>query len=143
MADDCYSVSDWDAGEMIAELIIPGEFPGMNEIIKAAKSHYGQYNDMKQTYTDRVHWLAKKAPKMDKPVWITITWITQDLKRDPDNVMAGQKFILDGLKEAGVLPNDTRKWIVGISHRFGLDRMNPRVEVVVEEEELNFREGTD
>lgn len=121
---------------MKAELTIPGEFPGMNEIIEAAKSHFGYYSTLKAGYTDRVHWLAKQAPHMTKPTIITITWITKNLKRDPDNVMAGQKFILDGLKNAGVIQNDTRKWISGINHRFGLDRKNPRVEVEIEEVEM-------
>ena len=35
-------------------------------------------------------------PKYEQ-VSITITWYEPNEKRDPDNVMAGQKFILDGL----------------------------------------------
>jgi Holliday junction resolvase RusA-like endonuclease len=121
---------------MIVEFSIPGEFPGLNEIIDAAKSHFGVYATMKETYTDAVHWMVKQAPKLTRPVEATITWYAKDKRRDPDNVMAGQKFIFDGLVKAGVIPNDTWRYIKGITHRFEIDRKNPRVEVRVEEVEL-------
>ena len=45
--------------------------------------------------------------------------------------MAGQKFILDALVHAGVIPNDSQKYIVSIIHRFRVDKQNPRVEVKI------------
>jgi Holliday junction resolvase RusA-like endonuclease len=120
---------------MIVEFSIPGEFPGLNEIIDAAKSHFGVYATMKETHTDAVCWMAKQAPKLTRPVEATITWYAKDKRRDPDNVMAGQKFIFDGLVKAGVIPNDTWRYIKGIAHRFEIDRKNPRIEVRVVEVE--------
>ena len=109
---------------------IEGRLPGLNEMIEAAKSHFGAYASMKQTYTDMVAWLAKKLPKYQQ-VSITITWYEPNEKRDPDNIMAGQKFILDGLVKAGTIPNDTRRYIKSITHIPELDRDNPRVEVEI------------
>jgi len=109
---------------------IPGRLPGLNEIIDAAKSHYGEYAKMKETYTNMVGWLAKKLPRYEK-VALIITWYEPDQRRDLDNIMAGQKFILDGLVAAGTIPNDSQKYISGIFHRFGVDRENPRVEVEI------------
>ena len=114
---------------------IEGRLPGLNEMIDAAKKGKGKYQPysmMKQTYTDMVAWLAKKLPKYQQ-VNITITWYEPNEKRDPDNVMAGQKFILDGLVKAGTIPNDTRRYIKSITHIPELDRENPRVEVEVRE----------
>jgi len=111
---------------------IEGRLPGLNEMIEAAKSHFGAYASMKQTYTDMVAWLAKKLPKYQQ-VNITITWYEPNEKRDPDNIMAGQKFILDGLVMAGVIPNDSQRHIKGILHRFRVDGENPRVEVEIQE----------
>jgi len=47
--------------------------------------------------------------------------------------MAGQKFILDGLVQAGVLSNDGWKQIGKVTHDFKIDRQNPRVEVELKE----------
>ena len=114
------------------KLEIPGRLPGLNEIIAAAKSHYAKYSTEKKEYTEEVAWLAKQArlPKFEK-VYLVITWFEPDRRRDPDNIMAGQKFILDGLVAAGVLPGDSQKYIAGIVHRFRVDKQNPRVEVEI------------
>jgi len=113
-------------------LTIPGRLPGLNEIIAAAKSHYAKYSTEKKEYTEEVAWLAKHArlPKFEK-ARLVITWFEPDRRRDPDNIMAGQKFILDGLVAAGAIPNDSQKYIQGIVHRFRVDKRNPRVEVEI------------
>lgn len=111
-------------------LKIPGRLPGLNEIIDAAKSHFGEYASMKETYTNMVGWLAKKLPTYEK-VALIITWYEPDQRRDPDNIMAGQKFILDGLVVAGTIPNDSQRYIAGILHKFSVNAENPRIEVEV------------
>ena len=114
------------------KLEIPGRLPGLNEIIAAAKSHYAKYSTEKKERTEEVAWLAKKAglPKYER-AHLVITWYEPNSRRDPDNVMAGQKFILDGLVQAGVLPGDSQKYIAGIVHRFRVDKRRPRVEVEI------------
>jgi Holliday junction resolvase RusA-like endonuclease len=109
---------------------IEGRLPGLNEIIEAAKSHFGAYAKMKEEHTTAITWLAKKLPAY-KRVVLVITWYEPDRRRDPDNIMAGQKFILDGLVAAGTIPNDSQKYVRGIVHRFKVDRKNPRVEVEI------------
>jgi len=113
----------------------------MNEIIAAAKlrkRNYKEYAVMKDKNTEQVAWLAIQShiPRFEKAYFI-ITWYEPDLRRDPDNIMAGQKFILDGLVAAGVLPGDSQKYILGIYHRFKVDRKNPRVEVEIVDVEKN------
>lgn len=112
---------------------IPGRLPGLNEIIDAAKQGKGKYQPyalMKEEYTNSIAWLAKKLPAYEK-VALIITWYEPDRRRDPDNIMAGQKFILDGMVQAGTIPNDSQKYISGIIHRFRVDKQNPRVEVEI------------
>lgn len=53
------------------------------------------------------------------PVKIKCTWFESNIRRDPDNIFAGVKFILDGLVKSGVLENDGQKWIKGIDHELG------------------------
>jgi len=112
---------------------IEGRLPGLNEMIDAAKQGKGKYQPysmMKQTYTDMVAWLAKKMPRYEK-IALIITWYEPNQKRDPDNIMAGQKFILDGLVATGTIPGDSQRYIAGIMHRFRVDKQNPRIEVEI------------
>lgn len=112
---------------------IPGRLPGLNEIIEAAKQGKGKYQPyalMKEEYTTMIAWIAKKMPRFEKVVLI-ITWYEPDSRRDPDNIMAGQKFILDGMVAAGTIPNDSQRYIQGILHRFRVDKQNPRIEVEI------------
>lgn len=108
-------------GRGVIALWIPGTFPGLNEIVAAAKGCKGTgrlYSAMKKRETDRVHQLAKAAhlPALRGPVRFSFVWVEKDRRRDPDNVAAaGRKFILDGLVEAGVLESDgwkhVRSWV--------------------------------
>lgn len=116
------------------KLTIPNTLPTMNEIIDAAKQHAMSYREMKRIHTDAVAWSAKaeRIPFVEKANF-TITWICSDKRHDKDNIMAGQKFIFDGLVVAGVLKDDRWKQIGDVTHRFEIDRENPRIEITIEE----------
>ncbi len=116
------------------KLTIPGELPDLNTIIAASKAHYGQYSDAKSTATGIVSWLATSLPRGIKRVHVVCHWYCKNKRKDPDNVAAGVKFILDGLVHTGVLENDGWRQIAGIDHRFSVDKKSPRVEVELREE---------
>ena len=109
---------------------IPGRLPGLNDITDAARRNRYESAKIKKEYTELVAWCAKRArlPHFDR-VDLIVTWYEPNMKRDKDNIMAGQKFILDGLVMVGVLANDGWKQIRDVTHRFRVDRANPRVEV--------------
>lgn len=117
---------------MAIKLIIPGELPNLNEIIDESKKHWTKYRNMKATETEKVAWLAKKIPEMQR-INLTITWYCKNKRQDKDNIMAGTKFILDGLVTAGKIKNDGWKEIGDIAHKFKVDKENPRVEVEIQE----------
>lgn len=111
----------------------PGRLPGLNEIIAAAKRGKGKYQPyaiMKERYTNEIGWLAKKLPKYNR-VDITITWYEPNRRRDPDNVVGGTKFIMDGLVAGGAIKDDSQRYVNSITHRFEVDRENPRVEIEI------------
>ena len=110
------------------KLIIPGELPDLNQIIKASKSHYRAYSKLKKENTDLIHYLVKKTPKMER-ISLNITWYCKDKRKDKDNISVGIKFILDGLVKAGVIENDGWKQIENFTHRFEVDKKNPRIEI--------------
>ena len=122
---------------MTYKIVIPGELPDLNTIIAESKRGRGKwqpYNEMKQEYTNIVAWIAKSEIKKKlKKIDIEITWICKNRRKDKDNIMAGTKFILDGLVAAGSIENDGWKQIGDINHKFKVDKHNPRVEVEIRE----------
>jgi len=115
---------------------IPGKLPGLNEIIRAAKCGKGKYQPyaaMKHEYGDVIAYLAKKLPPYGV-VNITIKWYEPDSRRDIDNIAAGgTKLICDALVNAGVIKDDSQRYVKSISHEFYVDKYNARIEVEVEE----------
>jgi Holliday junction resolvase RusA-like endonuclease len=116
-------------------LIIPGRLPGLNEIIAAASSGRGKFNAygrMKREESGKIG-LHIRAQRL-RPVArarLAIRWIEPNVKRDPDNIRAGIKFILDALVDYRVLPGDTQEHIAAIADTYGIDRHNPRIEVTI------------
>lgn len=108
--------------------IIKGTLPSMNQIIDDSKSHWTVYRKKKEQYTNLVAWSCHKLPPM-KRVNLIITWYCKDKRQDKDNIMAGTKYILDGLVTAGVLKNDGWKEVGDIHHTFKVDKDNPRIHV--------------
>jgi Holliday junction resolvase RusA-like endonuclease len=82
------------------ELILEFGLPGLNEIIKAAKTptrgkrayHGVVYAAMKKKYTQMVEAEGGRA-------------------RDPDNIRVGAKFVLDAMVNQGVIKDDSMKYV--------------------------------
>lgn len=122
---------------MQGRFTISGRLSGLNEIIKVARYNRFEGASQKKKETQRCQWaiIAGSVPVYKIPVRVSFKWIEQDLRRDPDNISAGAKFCLDALVELGRIPNDTRRWIKGITHEFpDPDKKNPRVEVMIFED---------
>lgn len=120
--------------------VIPGRLPGLNEIVAASKDHFGSYAKMKRSLTKTVAAQAvATAGRTGKPrfrrVAVFVRWVEPNRRRDKDNIEAGIKFILDGLVEAGIIPNDGWRHVADIHHSFAVDRDNPRVEVILKAQE--------
>lgn len=113
------------------KLIIPGELPTMNEIVKVSKSHPMAYANMKKKYTGLVVLQARKLKRVDRADF-HITWHCKDKRKDKDNISGGgTKFLLDGLVAAGVIDNDGWKQVGDITNKFAVDKENPRIEVEI------------
>jgi hypothetical protein len=134
---------------MPSRFIVPGRPPSFNDF-EAARgqvrhrrskktgrverfSH--EYNDLKNTWTERVALLATLVPRVveDDPVLVFLRVYDSDRRRDPDNVLSGaRKVVHDGLQAAGIVKNDSRRYILPVN--LGVvdcDPKNPRTEVAV------------
>ena len=112
---------------------ISGRLPGMNDFIGAMNANRWKGADLKRRETKRCAMAVMGLSPIRKPVRLSISWYEPNGRRDIDNVAAGgTKVLLDGLVQAGILPNDGRKWVKAISHQFPeIDAKNPRVEVEI------------
>jgi len=118
-------------GYELQNFTVPGTLPALNEIIKASKSHHMAYANLKKDYTALVMIHAQKLKPVDRADF-EITWYCKDRRKDPDNVAGGGlKMLLDGLVKAKILKDDGWSQIGSITHKFEIDKTNPRVEVVL------------
>ena len=111
-------------------ITFPGEYPSLNEYINAERRNRFIAAKIKKEATARAMEAAKETLDIVVyPLECTCIWYTKNERKDPDKVAFAIKFLLDGLVEAGVLRNDTRKEISSITHRFVTDKNAPRVEL--------------
>ena len=101
------------------EITIPGELPNLNAALAGAKRHWSSYAQIKKQQTNKVAWIAKgQLTPVTPPVDLVFSWTTKDKRVDPDNISHGAKYLIDGLVNAGILPNDGRKVIRSLTHLF-------------------------
>ena len=105
-------------------------------MIAASKKHWSHYAKEKKKWTNTVYIeaLSQKLTPVSGPVWIRCEQYLKNRRVDPDNKAIGLKYVLDGLQVAGVLPEDNMAWIIGFIHTFQIDKENPRLEVILQEE---------
>lgn len=118
---------------MTQKLIIKGNLPGRNEAEDAARTHWSAGAKLKKQYTELIAWECRiqKIKPYIMSVLITIKFFERDYRRDADNIIAGTKYILDGLVIAGVIKNDTRKLVSLRIEPVEVDGKNPRIEVEI------------
>lgn len=115
------------------KLTIPGTLPSLNEMINASKGNKYAYVQMKNAAIQLVVVFAKfcKIPQLPNKYDYSITWYCPNKRKDKDNVMCGQKYIFDGLQEGGYLTNDGWEQLGVVTHRFEVDKKNPRIEIEI------------
>ncbi|NJR40564.1 MAG: hypothetical protein HC781_19185 [Leptolyngbyaceae cyanobacterium CSU_1_4] len=85
--------------------------PGLNEQIRACRSHWSKGAEMKKHWTNTCATESAGSPKFHGEVWVSFLWIVKNSGRDWDNTSAAAKFILDGLVESNILTQDSMKVI--------------------------------
>lgn len=117
-------------------VIIYGDFPGMNEFIKANRTQHGKWNQgnaMKQRDQGIIMTQLPKR-RIKPPVWISYTYYCPNRKKDLDNISGYfHKVFQDALVARGIIPNDNWSCVKGFEDHFFVDRNNPRIEVEVTE----------
>ena len=106
----------------------------LNTYINAERSNRFMAAKIKKRETEAVYWLAKQQLKpVTSKVKLSFYWYVENIKKDPDNIAFAKKFILDGLKEAGIIKNDGFKQIEGFSDSF---IVNHDTQVIIDIQEI-------
>lgn len=123
--------------ELSQQFFIPGQLPGLNDVIEKAKHRRGNWNaydDLKRSYGEYIGLYIKRAKlKPMDCVSVNFHWVEPNKKRDKDNIAMAKKFIFDSLVKTGILPNDGWKNVEGFSHTFAVDKERPGVLVTLTE----------
>lgn len=88
------------------------------------------YANMKKDYTALAMMQIGSKKIEGKCDW-QFTWFAKNRKSDPDNISVGVKFLLDAFVKKGIVANDGWNEINTITHKFRVDKDNPRVELTV------------
>lgn len=118
------------------KLTIKGRLDTLNTMINANRAGPYAGAKVKRDNDARVRAAIEEqlaGVHIEGPVKVKIIWYEANRKRDPDNIASAKKFILDALVRAGVLENDTHRYISEFSDKFKFDKDNPRIEVTLYE----------
>lgn len=116
------------------KIILPGEFTDLNTYINAERTNRFKAAKIKKQETQAVAWALKinRVKKVVTPCYIGWYWWTKDARKDCDNVFFSKKWVLDGMKMAGIIPDDSFKYIVGSAYEYrGISKDNPRLELEI------------
>jgi len=124
---------------MTVKFTIPGRLLGLNEYIAKCRANRYAAAELKDTAETFIAHTMRQQYRGDivPPVWVTFRWVEPNARRDYDNISGmGRKLILDAMQKAGLIGNDNREWIAGFGgETFAVDKLNPRVEVIITEVE--------
>lgn len=114
------------------ELVLP-ELIDLNTYINLERGNRYAAASKKKQFTETVAWEARrqigKSLTINK---ITFIWKHKNKRKDMDNIEFQQKFVWDGLVQAGIIPNDN--WgnrPARTLHKHEVDKNNPGVVVVI------------
>lgn len=117
--------------KLMQRVTIHGALPTLNEANNNARAHWAIAAKQKKEATQLVAVQCKRMQAIETPVFITLHWFISS-RHDPDNIRSAIKYILDGMMEAGKLPNDNQKWILGF-HGDYFTKVNKGEEKVIVE----------
>ena len=116
-------------------LTIYGRLDNLNDYTKANRTSAVVGNRMKKMNEDYITSFILEqlnGIRFKGKVFLNFRWIEPNRQRDLDNVCFAKKFILDALKNNGIIETDGWRGVYGFTDEFDVDAENPRIEVVIE-----------
>jgi hypothetical protein len=85
--------------------------PTLNEMIRTARGGWQASAKEKREWTELIASYCKGASQFKGKIWLEYVWRVKNLARDNNNIAAATKYIDDGLVEAGVIADDSLKYM--------------------------------
>ena len=101
--------------KQVSKVFVDGKLPSINDYIDACRANKYKAAKMKREAEDLIIAQTLQLQQITRPVFFRFTWYEKTTQRDPDNVCAAKKFILDALQKSGKLKNDNAKWVRGFA----------------------------
>jgi len=100
------------------------------------RMHWAERKRHKDLWAEEIACAAREAgrPRFRRAEVRLRLYYRTNRRRDADNAIGGPaKLILDGLRDAGVIPDDDTNTIRLLEPVIGVDKENPRVEIELRE----------
>lgn len=99
---------------MAQKFIIPFRLPGLNEVIGANRTNPQAGAKLKRDTEEQLTWVIKSARLLPVtyPCIVHMLFVEPNRRRDVDNVESGKKFVMDALVKAGILKNDSPRYVI-------------------------------
>jgi hypothetical protein len=81
--------------------------PTLNDQINAARRNKFASASIKEKETNRIASESKGLPKFEGKIWVDYLFTVKNFGRDPDNIEASKKYLMDGLVKSGVISKDS------------------------------------
>lgn len=96
-------------------LDIPFRLPGLNEVIEANRTNPHAGAKLKRDTEEQLMWVIKseRLLPVTYPCIVHMLFVEPNRRRDVDNVESGKKFVMDALVKAGILKNDSPRYVIG------------------------------
>lgn len=96
---------------------IKGKLATLNDHDSANRSNKYAGAALKREMTDLVAWQLKGKERVLAPCMVKFNWYYSG-RHDFDNIAFAKKYVLDGFVKAGILQNDSQKWVLGFNDTF-------------------------
>ena len=96
---------------------IHSRLPSLNDVISENRANRYKGAKLKKDTESLIIAEIKKQkvqPVTEYPVEVFIRWVEPNRKRDVDNIQSSKKFILDAMVKAGVLVNDSQRYVAQV-----------------------------
>ena len=115
------------------KVVLNTSFITLNEYIKAERTNKFISAKIKQEMTDKICFLTKSQNIiLENCLYdLNFIWYKPNNRQDHDNISFAKKFILDGFVKAGIIPNDSPKYIRNFKDEFFVDTSRPYVSCIV------------
>ena len=103
------------------------KFPSMNDMIDWGALSIFNFRREKKPWYDHIILSTVTMKPITERVLVIMEWREIDKGRDPDNIAAFKKVVIDGLVKSKKLKGDNWKWIAGYADTFTIDKKKPGV----------------